>query len=67
MTVAVRRSGTVKWTPVTVTSLGAGQYQATFTAGANLNGKAMDIRVSATDADGGVLHQTTTRAFLVSS
>jgi hypothetical protein len=67
VTVAVRRAGGTVWRPLPVTSPAAGHYQAAFTASPVLDGRAMDIRVTATDADGGVLRQTTTRAFLVSS
>ena len=65
--VEVRRSGGVVWTPLSVTSLAPGQYRAAFTAHSILSGQTMDLRVTATDADGGVLRQTTTRAFSVSS
>jgi hypothetical protein len=65
--VAVRRAGGTVWTPLAVSSLGGTHYQAIFNAHPILDGQAMDIRVTATDADGGVLRQTTTRAFQVSS
>ena len=67
VSVAVERAGGTVWTQLPVTSLGAGKYRVTFTAHSILDGQAVNVRVSATDADGGVLRQTTTRAFLVSS
>jgi hypothetical protein len=65
--VAVRRSGTSGWTFLPVTKMGPGSYRATFTAPSWFNGRAMDLRVIATDVTGGVITQTTDRAFLVSA
>jgi hypothetical protein len=65
--VAVRRSGTIAWTPLPVAQRKSGHYRATFTAQAWLDGRAMDVRVRVTDVKGGVLTQTTERAFLVST
>jgi hypothetical protein len=64
--VAVRRSGTSAWKSLPIATVGAGHYRATFTALTSLNGRAMDLRVMVTDVKGGVLTQTTQRAFLVS-
>lgn len=63
--VAVRRSGTSAWTSLPVATLRPGRYRATFTALASLIGQAMDLRVGVTDVKGGVLTQTTYRAFRV--
>lgn len=65
--VAVRRSGTSAWTFLPVAKMGPGRYQATFTALPWLNGRVMDLRVIVTDVEGGVITQTTDRAFLVSA
>jgi hypothetical protein len=47
--------------------MGPGRYQATFRALPWLNGRVMDLRVIVTDVEGGVITQTTDRAFLVSA
>jgi hypothetical protein len=65
--VAVRRSGTSAWTFLPVTKVGPHSYRATFTAPSWFNGRAMDLRVIATDLAGGMITQTTDRAFLVSA
>jgi hypothetical protein len=63
--VQVRRNGTTAWATLPVSRLGPGRYTASFAATAAQAGQVWDLRVSATDAVGGVLHQTTTRAFRV--
>lgn len=65
--VAVRRSGSVDWTALPVTSAGPGSYRVAFNAPAWMDGKTFDLRVTAADARGGALQQITTRAFMVSS
>jgi hypothetical protein len=66
VSVAVRPSGAVRWTPLPVTPSG-GVYHADFFARPRLEGHTMDLLVTATDAFGGVLRQSTERAFLVSA
>jgi hypothetical protein len=65
VSVDVRRSGTHDWKPLAVTAVGNGAYRAPFDAMASMANRQMDVRVSVTDATGGRLIQTTSRAFLV--
>ena len=65
--VAFRRSGTSTWTTLPITKVGAGRYSVHFTAAPAMAGRSFDLQVNATDADGGALRQTTTRAFEVSA
>ncbi len=67
VSVEVSRDGLGTWTPVPVTSAGAGHWTAAFTATSADRGHTMDLRINATDAAGGILHQTTTRAFTIGS
>lgn len=67
VTVEVARAGSGAWTSLPVTAAGSGHYAAAFSARAWQAGQAMDLRVGATDASGGILHQTTTRAFIIGS
>ncbi len=67
VTVEVARSGSGAWTALPVVASGSGHYRAAFTAGSAQRGQVMDVRVSATDAAGGIVHQTTTRAFTIGS
>jgi hypothetical protein len=63
--VEVRRSGSTNWMTLPVTNAGPDQYHATFNPASWLNGRGMDTRVTVMDAKGGVLKQTTVRAFVV--
>lgn len=65
VTVSVRPTGSSGWRSLPVTFSMKGLYQARFTAGTSLAGQLMDIRVTASDADGGTISQTTTSAFFV--
>lgn len=66
MTVEVAVAGSGAWAALPVSAgPSAGQYRAAFTAKPFQAGRVMDLRVSATDAAGGILHQTTDRAFLI--
>lgn len=67
VSVSVRPSGASKWMTVPVSAAGSGHYRAAFLARPRLKGRAMDLVVSARDADGGVLRQMTARAFRVAS
>jgi hypothetical protein len=67
VTVAVQSDGATTWTTLPVTKVAAGRYRASFAARPFMNGLAMNIRVTATDADGGILRQVTTRSFVVGS
>ena len=53
------------WTSLPVTRTGAGRYAATLTSTRGQVGSTMDLRVDATDAAGGILHQTTTAALRI--
>jgi hypothetical protein len=64
VSVDVRRSGTHDWKPLKVTAVN-GAYRASFDALPSLANRQMDVRVSVSDARGGKLVQTTSRAFLV--
>ena len=66
--VQVRLTGsTGAWSGLPVTRTGAGRYAATLTSTRGQVGSTMDLRVDATDAAGGILHQTTTAAFRIGS
>ncbi|MEO7059477.1 MAG: hypothetical protein ABI083_07155 [Lapillicoccus sp.] len=67
VSVEVRRSGTTAWRSLPVTDFGHGRYAVVHTAAAGQGGQLMDLRVNATDVAGGILHQTTTRAFRIGS
>jgi hypothetical protein len=65
VTVQVRRSGTTgAWTSLPVSGTG-GSRTATFTAKAGQAGQVMDVLVTAKDAAGSTIRQTTERAFVV--
>jgi hypothetical protein len=66
VSVAVQAAGSTTWMPLTVTKAGPGHYRVAFTARRAWSGVAFNLRVTATDVDGGILRQVTTRAFLVS-
>lgn len=66
VTVEVAVAGSSAWSTLPVSAgPNAGHYRAAFTAKPFQAGRVMDLRVSATDAAGGILHQTTDRAFLI--
>jgi hypothetical protein len=53
--VQARRSGTTTWATLPIRQLGPGRYTVPFTATAAQAGQTWDLKVSATDAAGGVL------------
>ena len=65
--VSVRRTGTNSWTPLTLTSVGPGAYQARFKAMTWMEHRDFDLQVRATDAKGNAIVETVTRAFVVGS
>ncbi|OFE14738.1 hypothetical protein BA895_08580 [Humibacillus sp. DSM 29435] len=66
VTVEVAVAGSGAWVTLPVSSAPtAGHYRVAFSAKPFEAGRVMDLRVSATDAAGGILHQTTDRAFLI--
>jgi hypothetical protein len=65
VSVAVRRSSTNVWHPLTVTAQPGGGYRAAFKAMTWMENRQWDVQVRVTDAAGGRLIQTTSRAFLV--
>jgi hypothetical protein len=65
VSVAVRRSSTNVWHPLTVTAQPGGGYRASFKAMTWMENRQWDVQVRVTDAAGGRLIQTTSRAFLV--
>lgn len=66
VTVEVAVAGSGAWTALPVSAgTGPGHYRVAFSAKPFEAGRVMDLRVSATDAAGGILHQTTDRAFLI--
>jgi hypothetical protein len=65
VSVAVRRSSTNTWHPLTVTAQSGGGYRAAFKAMTWMQNRQWDVQVRVTDAAGGRLIQTTSRAFLV--
>ena len=65
--VSVRRTGTNTWTPLTLTSVGPGAYQARFKAMTWMEHRDFDLQVRATDAKGNAIVETVTRAFVVGS
>ncbi len=66
-TAEVRRTGTSTWKPLSMTGIGSNQYQARFKAMAWMDQRGFDVRVSVTDSKGGILVQTTERAFVVAA
>ena len=66
VTVEVAVTGSNAWVSLPVSAgTGAGHYRAALRTKPFEAGRVMDLRVSATDAAGGILHQTTDRAFLI--
>ena len=65
--VSVRRTGTNSWTPLTLTSVGPGAYQARFKAMTWMEHRDFDLQVRASDAKGNAIVETVTRAFVVGS
>ena len=64
-TVAVRRTGTPDWLPLTMTALGGGDYRAAFTFKDWMANRNFDMRVTVVDEHNDKLVQTTTRALVV--
>lgn len=64
--VSVRRAGTTTWMPLAVGPTGSNAYQAHFKALNWMQNRLFDVRVSATDAKGNAIVQTTEHAFMVS-
>jgi hypothetical protein len=64
-TVAVRRTGTPDWLPLTMTALGGGDYRAAFTFKDWMANRNFDLRVTVVDEHNDKLVQTTTRALVV--
>lgn len=66
MTVEVAVAGSGAWATLPVSAgTSPGHYRVAYRAKPFEAGRVMDLRVSATDAAGGILHQTTNRAFLI--
>lgn len=60
-----RRTGTSRWHLMPVVKRGNGNYRAWFASRPRQRGQVMDLRLTATDSAGGILHQTTQRAFMI--
>jgi hypothetical protein len=63
--VEVQPSGSTTWRSLPVTTAGPGHYRITFTSTAAQAGQKLDLRVTAVDATGSRLRQTTTSAIQV--
>src|SRR4029077_14679645 len=64
-TVAIRRTGTPDWLPLTMTALGGGDYRAAFRFKDWMANRNFDLRVTVIDEHNDKLVQTTTRALVV--
>jgi hypothetical protein len=64
--VGVRATGTKKWTTLTVTPDGPDHYVVSFNARPAQEGAVFDLRITVSDAAGGLLRRYTEAAFLVS-
>jgi hypothetical protein len=63
--VAIRRTGTNTWKPLTLSAAGSAEYEAHLKVMAWMENRNFDVRVSVTDAKGNSLVRTTQRAFVV--